>query len=412
MSLDTALLRNEFTLLREKLGNDKDLVYLDNAATTLTPDSVVEGINQYYLQENANIHRGVHYLAEKATESYEGTRKIVKNFINAGKEKEIIFTSGTTAAINLVAYSYGMNFLKPGDEIILSAMEHHSNIVPWQFVARKTGAVLKIAPINERGEIVYEAFLKLLSARTKFVSLVYISNSLGTINPVEKIISASHEKGALVLLDGAQAVSHVPIDVKHLDVDFFAFSGHKLFGPTGVGVLYGKESVLAELPPFFGGGEMISQVSFTESTYKEAPHKFEAGTPPIAEVIGLGHSINWFKRFDLPAIHRQEELLLEKTLREFREIPEIKIIGEADDKTSIVSFVVSGVHPHDIGSFLNEEGIAIRAGHHCTQPVMNFFKIPASARASFSFYNNEEDVEQLVKGIKKTITFFKGGGKL
>ncbi len=399
-------IRKNFTLLSEKV-NDKDLVYLDNAATTLTPNQVIERIADYYQKENANIHRGVHYLAEKATQSYEETRSLVQDFIGAKSQKEIIFTSGTTASINLVAYSYGLNFLQAEDEIILSAMEHHSNIIPWQLIAKKTGAILKIIPINQEGEIILEEFEKLLTPKTKLVSLVYVSNALGTINPVKKIIELSHKKNALVLLDGAQTVSHLPIDVKELDVDFFVFSGHKLFGPTGVGILYGKEVILEKMPPFLGGGEMIRKVGFSESTFKEPPYKFEAGTPPIAEVIGLGAAIKWFRQFDLKEIQKWENHLLIKAEAELQKIPEVRLIGTAKQKAAIASFTLQNIHPHDIGSLLDEEGIAVRTGHHCTQPVMNFFQVAATTRASFSFYNNEEDVEKLIMGIKKVVNFFK-----
>ncbi len=395
-------IKNDFPIL-QKIVNGKPLTYLDNAATTLTPNPVVEALKDYYLNQNANIHRGVHHLAEVATENYEKTRTIVKEFIKAKSTNEIVFTSGTTASNNLVAYSYGLANLKAGDEVIISGMEHHSNIIPWQIVTEKVGAELKVIPINERGELILEEFYRLLSDKTKIVAVVYVSNSLGTINPVEEIIKASHEKGAVVLADGAQAVSHLEVDVEALDVDFFSFSGHKLFGPTGVGVLYGKEELLKSMPPFLGGGEMIEKVTFTGSTYREPPYRFEAGTPAISEVIALGTAITWFKSIPTAFIKEHEHSLKEKLTKSLEEIPQVKLIGTAANKVPVASFALENIHPHDIGSILDNEGVAVRAGHHCTQPVMTFFGVPATTRASLSLYNDETDIERLVEGIKKVI---------
>ena len=385
----------------------KPLVYLDNAATTFKPQSVIDRVVAHYQTETANVHRGVHYLSEKATASFEAARDKVRRFINAEKASEIIFTRGTTESINLVAQSYGRHFLNRGDEIIISEMEHHSNIVPWQLLCEEKGCILKIIPINDNGEYQVADFEKTLSLKTKFISLVYISNSLGTINPVAQIIRLARSRNIPVLIDGAQAVGHQPVDVRELGCDFFAFSGHKLFGPTGVGVLYGKEERLSRMPPYQGGGDMISSVTFEKTTYNVLPYKFEAGTPNIAGVIGLGAAIDYVQSIGFAAMMEQENDLLDYGTRALQNIPDLRIIGTAKMKVAIFSFVLPWIHAHDLGTLVDEEGIAIRTGHHCTQPVMKHFGIPATSRASLSFYNTREDIDRLVAAIDKARTIFK-----
>ncbi len=405
MPFDIKKIRNDFPNLSCQI-HGKPLVYLDNAATTLKPKSVVTKLDHYYLLECSNVHRGVHSLSERATAAYEGARAKVKEFINASKESEIIFTRGTTDSINVVAQSYGRTFLKKGDEIIISHMEHHSNIVPWQMLCEEKGCILKVIPINEEGEIIDSEFEKLLSPRTKLVSIVYISNSLGTINPVKNIIQAAHRAGAVVLIDGAQAVSHLPIDVQDLDCDFFVFSGHKLFGPTGIGVLYGKAKLLDAMPPVQGGGDMISSVRFEKTTYNVLPYKFEAGTPPIASAIGLGAAIDYVTSIGFDNIITHDQELLDYGTKALKAIPGLRLIGTAREKTAILSFVFPNIHPHDLGTLLDEEGIAIRTGHHCTMPVMERYNIPATARASLSIYNTKEEMNALVKAILKVKEIF------
>jgi cysteine desulfurase / selenocysteine lyase len=384
----------------------KNLCYLDNAATTQKPRQVIDSISKYYLEENSNIHRGVHFLSEAATAGYENAREKVRQFINAKSLSEIIFTHGTTEAINLISNSFG-SFIKENDEIIISEMEHHSNIVPWQMLCKQKNAKLKISPINDKGELRFDEFEKLFNEKTKLVSIAYVSNSLGTINPVKKIIQAAHKHGVPVLLDAAQAVNHLPVDVQELDCDFLTFSGHKLYGPTGIGVLYGKEVLLEKLPPFMGGGDMIAKVTFEETTYNQLPFKFEAGTPDIAGAIGLGAAIDYVTSIGLPEIFQYEKELLEYAERKLSEIEELRIIGTAENKCSVISFVLDNIHPHDVGTFLDFEGIAVRTGHHCTQPVMDRFGIPATSRASFGLYNTKEEADILADGIKKVIEVFK-----
>lgn len=405
IQLDVELIRKDFPLL-SSFVHGKPLVYLDNAATTQKPQTVLDMLNVYYTQQNANIHRGVHHLSEVATFEYEKARGKVKNFINAGENKEIIFTKGTTDGINLVAHSFGRKYITSGDEVIISAMEHHSNIVPWQFVCQERGATLRIIPMNDAGELMIDEFERMLNDRTKIVSVVYVSNSLGTINPVKKIIDLAHKNGTPVLIDGAQAVAHGKVDVRELDCDFFAFSGHKLFAPTGIGILYGKKDLLEKMIPYQGGGDMIRSVTFEETTYNDLPYKFEAGTPHIAGGIGLGAAIDYVQKIGLDNIAQHENELLQYGNGLLSEIDGLTIIGTAAEKSGIFSFILEYAHPHDIGTILDREGIAIRTGHHCTQPVMKRFGIPATARASVSLYNTFEEIDALVRGIRKVKEIF------
>ncbi len=399
---DVEKIRNDFPIL-ELLVHNKPLCYLDNAASTQKPQIVIDTISDFYGTTNSNIHRGVHYLSEKSTQAYENSRTIVKNFINAESDKEIIFTSGTTASINLVAQTFGRKNIKEGDEIIVTAMEHHSNIVPWQILCDEKKAKIKVLPIDDKGELQIDKLNELITDKTKFVAVVHVSNSLGTINAVEDIIKIAHQNNVPVLVDAAQSIQHFEIDVQKLDCDFLAFSGHKIYGPTGIGILYGKENLLDKMPPFMGGGDMISKVTFEKTTYNELPFKFEAGTGNIAGAIGLGAAIEYVSKIGLENIKRYETKLLEAAEQNLSEIDGVRIIGTAKNKTSVLSFVVNNIHPHDIGTFLDFEGVAVRTGHHCTQPVMDYFKVPATSRASFSFYNTLNDVEQLTAALKKTI---------
>jgi cysteine desulfurase/selenocysteine lyase len=405
MKYDANKIREDFPILKKRV-HDKNLVYLDNAATTQKPTYVIDRVNKYYTTMNANIHRGVHALSQEATEAFEGARIQIKQFINALGKNQIIFTRGTTESINLVASSYGRANVKEGDEIIISHMEHHSNIVPWQLLCKEKNAKLRIIPINDNGELMYEEFEKLVNKKTKFISIVYVSNSLGTVNDVKRIINYAHQFNIPVLVDAAQAVNHIKVDVQDLDCDFLAFSGHKIYGPTGIGALFGKVELLEAMPPYQGGGDMISKVTFEETTYNELPHKFEAGTPDIAGAIGLGAAIEYVSKIGIENIKNHETSLLEYASNQIAEIPGLRIIGKAKEKTSVISFVFENIHPHDIGTFLDFEGVAIRTGHHCTQPVMQRFKIPATSRASFAMYNTKEEVDVLVNGLKKIIEVF------
>lgn len=402
--LDVEKIRKDFPILSTTV-NGKPLVYLDNAATSQKPISVIDAIDYYYKHQNSNIHRGVHFLSQRATEAYEVSRKKVAKFINAAHDHECLFTKGTTDGINLVAYSYGKQFVKPGDTIIISAMEHHSNIVPWQILCEDRNANLKVIPINEKGELLMDEYKKLLNedANVKLVSVCWISNSLGTINPVKEIIALAHEKGVPVMLDAAQAVQHVAVDVQDLDVDFFAFSGHKLYGPTGSGILYGKEKWLNQMPPYQGGGDMIKHVTFEKTTYNELPFKFEAGTPNIEAGICISSGIDYLNDLGIETVAQYEHELLEYVTARLKEIPGLRIIGTADQKASVVSFVVDGTHPSDIGVLLDKMGIAVRTGHHCTQPLMEFFGIPGTVRASLAFCNTKQEMDQLVDGVKRAI---------
>ena len=404
-SLDVERIRQDFPILHQEI-NGKPLVYLDNAATSQKPKQVIEALDKYYQQDNANIHRGVHTLSERATTDYEAARGKVRDFISAGSDKEIIFVRGATEGINLIAQSYGRTNLNPGDEIIISTMEHHSNIVPWQLLCEQTGAVLKIIPINDDGELIMEEFEKLLGPKTKIVSVVHISNALGTINPVQHIIDRAHEYNAVAIIDGAQAAPHADIDVQALNCDFYVFSGHKLFGPTGIGVLYGKTHLLEAMPPWQGGGDMIKMVSFEETMYADLPFKFEAGTPHIAGVIGLGAAIDYVNAIGLDAITAYEHDLLEYATAKASGVEGLRLIGTAEKKVSILSFIMESIHPHDIGTILDHEGVAIRTGHHCAMPVMTHFNVPATARASFAFYNTFDEVDRLVEAIEKAREVF------
>jgi cysteine desulfurase / selenocysteine lyase len=405
-SLDIKKIRNDFPNLNLQV-NGKPLAYLDNAATTFKPQAVIEAIKQHYKSGTSNVHRGIHTLSEQATASYEQTREKVRSFLNAPKSSQIIFTKGTTEAINLVAQSYGRASLNKGDEIIITEMEHHSNIVPWQMLCEAKGCVLKVAPFNDDGELIFEEFEKLLSPKTKLVACVYISNSLGTINPIKKLIDAAHDCGAVVLVDGAQAVNHIPVDVMQLECDFFAFSGHKLFGPTGVGILYGREDLLDQMPPYQGGGDMIASVAFEKTTYNHLPYKFEAGTPNVAGVIGLGAAIDYYSSLNSSQIQDYEKQLLAYGTKALSAIPGLRLIGTAQNKVSILSFVLPEIHAHDLGTLVDEEGVAIRTGHHCTQPVMKHFNVPATSRASLTFYNTTDEIDQLVNAIKKAKEIFR-----
>jgi cysteine desulfurase / selenocysteine lyase len=402
---DVARTRAQFPILQQQV-HGRPLVYLDNAATTQKPLAVLDALEHYYRTDNANIHRGVHTLSERATADYEAARAKVRVFLNAASEREIIFTRGATEGINLVASSWGRANLRTGDEILITGMEHHSNIVPWQMLCEQTGAVLKVAPITDSGELDWDGFERLLSERTRLVAFVHCSNALGTINPARKIIERAHAVGALALVDGAQAVPHLAVDVRALDCDFYVLSAHKLYGPTGIGVLYGKQSLLAGMPPYQGGGDMIKSVSFEKTVYNELPYKFEAGTPHIAGAIGLGAALDYVTALGVDTIGAHEHDLLVYGTAAVRDIPGLKLIGTARDKAGILSFTLDGVHPHDIGTILDNEGIAIRAGHHCAMPVMQRLCIPATARASFGLYNTRADVDALVRGIHKVKEVF------
>jgi cysteine desulfurase/selenocysteine lyase len=404
-SLDVAKIREDFPILRQKV-HGKPLVYLDNAATSQKPIPVIEAERRFYENDNSNIHRGVHELSERATQAYENTRIKVQRFLNAAEAREIIFVRSTTEAINLLAQSYGRKYIAAGDEILITAMEHHSNIVPWQMLCEEKGSKLRVAPMNDRGELLLEEFSKLLGPRTKLVSAAHVSNALGTINPVEKIVQLAHAQGTPVLVDGAQAAPHREVDVRAMDCDFYAFSGHKVFGPTGIGVLYGKAKLLEAMPPYQGGGDMISSVTFERTIYNVIPQKFEAGTPNIAGVVGLGAAIDYLNAIGLDNIAAYEEELLDYATEQISKIPGVRIIGTAEHKASVISFVIEGIHPHDVGTVLDQEGIAVRTGHHCAQPVMQRFGIPATTRASLAFYNTREEINGLVAGIHKVKEVF------
>jgi cysteine desulfurase/selenocysteine lyase len=403
---DALEIRKDFPILNQTI-HGKPLVYLDNAATTQKPLSVIQAITEYYQEYNANIHRGIHTLAERATAEYESTREAVQKFINASSTDEIIFTRGTTESINLVAATFGRQQVKAGDEIIITTMEHHSNIVPWQMLCEEKGATLKVIPINDQGEIILEEYEKLLSERTKLVAAVYVSNSLGTINPVKEIIDQAHAFGARVLIDGAQASAHLDINVQELNCDFYAFSSHKLYGPTGIGVLYGKKDLLESMPPYQGGGEMIKEVSFEKTTYNELPYKFEAGTPNIADTVAFKKALEYVTEISKPVAAEYEHELLTYATESLQEINGLRIVGTAREKISIVSFVVEGVHHQDIGIILDTQGIAVRTGHHCTQPLMQRFNIPGTTRASFAIYNTKEEIDKLVRGLHKVVKMFR-----
>ncbi|MDQ3193054.1 MAG: cysteine desulfurase [Bacteroidota bacterium] len=404
--MDVEKIRKDFPILSTEV-NGKPLVYLDNAATSQKPQLVIDAISNYYSKQNSNIHRGVHYLSQYATEAFEDAREKVRAFINAPQAKQIIFTKGTTDAINLIANGYGRKFIEKGDEIIISSMEHHSNIVPWQMLCEEKKAILKIIPINDAGEIIFEEFEKMLNPKVKLVSICHISNALGTVNPVKAITKKAHQFNIPVLLDGAQAVHFMKVDVQELDCDFYAFSGHKMFGPTGIGVLYGKEALLNTMNPYQGGGDMIKTVSFEKTTYNELPHKFEAGTPNIEAGIALGSAIDYINSIGIDNIYAHEKELLEYATEKLSTIQGLKIIGTAREKAGVISFVVEGVHPYDIGVILDKLGIAIRTGHHCTQPLMERLKLPGTARASFAFYNTKNEVDTLVIGIERAIKMLK-----
>lgn len=398
-------IREQFPALRQQVYG-KNLIYFDNGATSQKPQLVLDAINKFYSKENANIHRGVHFMSQKATTEYEESRKRIQRYINARKSEEIIFTKGTTDGINLVASSFG-ELLKAGDEIIISAMEHHSNIVPWQMLCMRKGLSLRVAPINEKGELLLETFKQMLSKKTKLVAITQISNTLGTVNPIKDIVSAAHAVGAKVLVDGAQSIQHMKIDVKEMNCDFYVFSSHKVFGPTGIGVLYGKEELLDAMPPYQGGGDMISRVTFERTTYNELPFKFEAGTPHVAGGICLGKAFEFLESIDLKAAEEHERSLAKYAEDILDTFEGLNIIGEAKNKTSVVSFSVKGIHPFDIGTLLDKQGIAVRTGHHCTQPLMDFFKIPGTVRASFAFYNTKQEIDTFVEALEKSLNMLK-----
>lgn len=404
-AIDVTSIRRDFPILRTRIGK-RPLVYLDNAATTQKPAAVLNALERHYKESNANIHRGVHYLAERATDAYELARETVARFLNAARMEEIVFVRGTTEAINLIAQSYGLPFLKEGDEILLTTMEHHANIVPWQLVSERVGAKIRIIPITEAGELDMEAFDSSLSERTKIVSLAHASNALGTVNPVKAVVDKAHACGAIVVLDGAQAVGHFPVDVQELDCDFYVFSGHKLFSTTGTGVLYGKYEPLQSMPPFQGGGDMINKVTFEKTTYKRPPGRFEAGTPNIGGAVALGAAIEYLNGLDRVALLEHEHDLLQYATALLSDIKGLKIYGRGPEKVSLISFTMEGIHPHDIATVLDADGIAIRAGHHCTQPLHRHYGIAATARASFAFYNTREEAEQLTASLEKIKLLF------
>ena len=403
--LDVAAIRDDFPILQLKVKG-KPLVFLDNAASSQMPQPVIDRWVRYRTSEHANIHRAVHYLSETATAEYEAARRKAQAFLNAREDREIVFTSGTTDGINLVAHGYGRKYIGAGDEIILTTLEHHSNIVPWQMLAEEKGAKLRVVPVNDRGELLLEEYRKLFTPRTRLVGVTHVSNALGTINPVREMTALAHEHGVPVLIDGAQAAPHLKVDVQELDCDFYVFSGHKLCGPTGIGVLYGKAGLLERMQPFKGGGDMILSVTFEKTTYNAIPHKFEAGTPPISQAIALGAAIDYVAAIGMERISAHETDLLDYATDQVNRLPGVRILGTAEKKAAVLSFLVQGVHPHDVGTLLNEEGIAIRTGHHCAQPVMQRFKVPATSRASFAFYNTMHEVDALVAAIRKVQKVF------
>ncbi len=403
--VEVAEIRRDFPILSQTV-NGHPLVYLDNAATSQKPQVVIDALMDYYTTENSNVHRGVHTLSQQATEDYEGSRSKIRRLLNAEKDEEIIFVRGTTEGINLVAQTFGRQRIGEGDEVVISSLEHHSNIVPWQIICQERGASLKVVPINDAGELLMEEYEALLTPRTKLVSMLHISNALGTINPVKQVIELAHSRGIPVLLDGAQAAPHMPVDVRDLDCDFYAFSGHKLYGPTGIGILYGKAGLLNEMPPFQAGGDMIKSVTFEKTLYNDLPYKFEAGTPNIAGAIGLGAAVDYVTSIGLDRIFAYEHELTEYGTGCLSGIEGLRLVGTAPEKAAILSFVMKQAHPHDIGTILDSQGIAIRTGHHCTQPLMDRFGIPATARASMSFYNTKEELDALAKGIDRVIEVF------
>ncbi len=405
-SHDAGKIRADFPIFKERI-NGQRLVYLDNAATTQKPQAVIDAVIRFYARECSNIHRGVHFLSERATASYEAARDKIRRFINAASIQEIVFVRGTTEAINLVARTYGSRNVGRDDEILISAMEHHSNIVPWQILCEEKGARLCVVPINEAGELLFDEYAKLLNPRTRLVALTAVSNSLGTVNPIRDIVRLAHERNVPVLVDGAQAVPHMPVDVQEIGCDFFALSGHKMYGPDGIGVLYGKERLLDAMPPFQAGGDMISSVTFEKTLYNRLPYKFEAGTPNVEGAIGLGAAVDYLTAIGLDVISGYEQELTAFATQALSVIDGLRIIGTAREKASVISFVLEGIHPHDAGTILDKSGIAIRTGHHCAQPVMEFFKIPATARASLGIYNTREDIEALVSGLRKVIEVFR-----
>ena len=398
-AFDVERIRADFPILKLKIGG-KPLVYLDNAASSQMPQPVIDRLVRYQSAQHANIHRAVHTLSEIATAEYEEARRKLQRFINAREEREVVFTSGTTDAINLVMHGYGRKFIGAGDEIILTTLEHHSNIVPWQMLAEEKGAKIRVVPINDAGELLIDEYEALFNERTKFVGVLHVSNALGTVNPVKHMIAFAHARGVPVLIDGAQAVPHMKVDVQDLDCDFYAFSGHKLCGPTGIGILYGKAALLERMQPFKGGGDMILSVTFDKTTYNTIPHKFEAGTPPIAAAIGLGAAVDYLSAIGMDVIAMHELELLDSATEQMNRMPGVRIIGTAEKKAAVLSFAVDGVHPHDVGTLLNQEGVAVRTGHHCAQPVMQRFRVPATSRASFAFYNSMAEVDALIAGIR------------
>jgi cysteine desulfurase / selenocysteine lyase len=404
-AFDVTRVRADFPILREQV-HGKPLVYLDNANTTQKPAAVLEALQHYYEHDNANIHRATHLLSERATKAYEGAREHVRRFINARETAEVIYTRGCTDGLNLIANSFARPRLKPGDEVLVSWMEHHSNIVPWQMVCEQTGATLKVVPITDDGVLRLDEFERLLSDRTRLVSIIHVSNSLGTINPIETIIAQAHARGIPVAVDGAQAAPHLPVDVQALDCEFYAFSAHKMYGPTGIGALYGKRALLDSMPPYQGGGDMIASVTFEKTTYNVLPHKFEAGTPNIAGVVGFGAAVEYLRQFDMSAVTAHEEDLLTHATEALEQIPGVRVIGKAPRKAGVVSFVMEGVHPHDIGTILDREGVAIRTGQHCAQPVMDRYGVPATARASFAIYNTHDEIDTFARAVRKVQEMF------
>ena len=398
-------IREEFPILHQKI-NGEDLVYLDNAASTQKPKAVINAIKDYYENDHSNVHRGVHTLSVRATEAYENAREKVSQFVNSPNKNQIIFTKGTTESINLIAGSL-TNLIEKDDEILITAMEHHSNIVPWQELCKRTGAILKIIPINDNGEILIDKYTEMVTNKTKLVSVVHLSNTLGTINPIEEIIDTAKLNNSITVIDGAQSAGHLLVDVQELDCDFYLFSGHKVFGPTGIGVLYGKENILNQIDPYQFGGEMILKVTFDETTYNGLPHKFEAGTPNIAGAVGIGASIDFINSLDRELCHQYEMSLHDYALEKLEQFDDIRIIGKSSKKSAIISFVIDGIHPHDIGTIINQKGIAVRTGHHCTMPLMDFYGIPGTVRASFSIYNNHAEVDKLIDAIKLAIKMLK-----